>query len=236
MKRRVDWTAAESVPARTEVLHLQGIPPDSAVGARIDALVDAALAIYVEAAEPRALVAEIGRDEFLHVYRGDGRNAADTPLDVIVPKAERLALFAATVGSRVSERIHELFDEDELALGSMLDSVCSAAADHLTELLGPRSLALWGDHRAQADWRVLPYSPGYCGWHVTGQQRLFAHLGPGEIGITLNASCLMLPLKSVSGVLVTGPGPIHKFHPTYPFCEECRETPCRERMRSVLRA
>jgi hypothetical protein len=235
MKRRVDWTAAESVPARPEVLHLQGIPPDGAVGARIDALVDAALAIYVEAAEPRALVAEIGHDEFLHVYRGEGRNASDTPLDLIVPNAERLALFAATVGSRVAARIRELFDEDELALGAMLDSVCSAAADHLTELLGPRYLALAGDHRGGEDWRVLPYSPGYCGWHVTGQRRLFAHLGPEEIGITLNASCLMLPLKSVSGALVAGPGRIHKFHPTYPFCQECRETPCRERMASVLR-
>jgi len=41
MKRRVDWTAAESVPARREVLRLQGIPPDLDVGTRIDALVDA---------------------------------------------------------------------------------------------------------------------------------------------------------------------------------------------------
>lgn len=235
MKRRVDWTSAESLPSRREVLHLQGIPPDGAVGPRIDALVDAALAVYVEAAEPRALLAEIGRDEFLQVYRGEGRNAPEGPLDVIVPKAERLALFAATVGSRVGARIHELFDADELALGSMLDSVCSAAADHLTELLCPRYLALAGGPRVQADWRVLPYSPGYCGWHVSGQRKLFARLGPEEIGITLNASCLMLPLKSVSGVLVAGPGRIHKFHPTYPFCQECRETPCRERMAEVLR-
>lgn len=235
MKRRVDWTAAESVPARDEVLHLQGIPPDGAVGPRIGTLVDAAMAIYVEVAEPRAIVAEIDRDEFFHVYRGEGRNAPDTPLDLVVPRAERLALFAATVGSRVTARIRALFDAHELALGYMLDSVCSAAADHLAELLGPRYLALAADHLGQEDRRVLPYSPGYCGWHVSGQRKLFGYLGPEEIGITLNASCLMQPLKSVSGVLVAGPGQIHKFHPTYPFCDECRETPCRERMASVLK-
>lgn len=235
MKQRVDWTPAETLPARADVLHLQGIPPDGAVGPRIAALVDEATAIYVEASEPRALVADISPAEFVSVYRGQGDNAPDSPLDLIVPKAGRLALFAATVGSRVTARIRELFDANELALGAMLDSVCSAAADGLAAQLSARYLAL-----AEADgegnlWRVLPYSPGYCGWHVSGQRALFAFLGPEAIGITLNGSCLMLPLKSVSGVLVAGPGPIHKFHPTYPFCEECRETPCRERMRSVLR-
>jgi hypothetical protein len=235
MRQRVEWTAAESIPARGDVLHLQGVPSDGAVPARIEALVDAATAIYLEIAEPRAIVGEIDTAAFTEVYRGEGRNAPETPLDVIVPKAERLALFAATVGPHATARIRELFDAHELALGCMLDSVCSAAADQLAELLSARYLAMTGEG-ASRGWRVLPYSPGYCGWHVSGQKKLFACLGPEEIGITLNASCLMQPLKSVSGVLIAGPGPIHKFHPTFPFCDECRERPCRERMASVLKA
>jgi len=237
MRQRVEWTAAESMPAREDVLHLQGVPSDGPVPARIEALVDAAAAIYREIAEPRAIVGEIDTAAFAELYRGEGRNAPETPLEVIVPKAERLALFAATVGPRATARIRELFDAHELALGYMLDSVCSAAADHLAELLSARYLAMAGmtGEGVSRGWRVLPYSPGYCGWHVSGQRTLFAFLGPEEIGITLNASCLMQPLKSVSGVLVAGPGQIHRFHPTFPFCDECKEKPCRERMAGVLK-
>ena len=234
MRQRVEWTAHESIPARRDVLHLQGLPPDGSVPARIEALADAATALFLRIAEPRAIVGEIDRAAFEEVYRGEGRNAPETPLDVIVPKAERLALFAATVGAGATARIRELFDAHELALGYMLDSVCSAAADHLAELLSARYLGATGEG-ASRGWRVLPYSPGYCGWHVSGQKKLFASLGPEEIGITLNSSCLMQPLKSVSDVLIAGPGPIHKFHPKFPFCEECREKPCIERMRTVLR-
>ncbi len=234
MRERVEWTPGESVPARGDVLYLQGIPPDGPVPARIEALVDAAMAAYLDIAEPRAIVGEIDRAAFGEVCRGEGRNAPETPLDVIVPKAERLALFAATVGPAATARIRELFDAHELALGCMLDSVCSAAADHLAELLSARYLSATGEG-ASRDWRVLPYSPGYCGWHVSGQRRLFAFLRPEEIGITLNASCLMQPLKSVSGVLVAGPGAIHKFRPRFPFCDECKEKPCGERMAAAVK-
>lgn len=234
MRQPAEWTPAESVPARAEVLRLQGVPPDGEVPPRIDALVDRAMAVYLELAEPRAIVGEMSAEEFAEIYRGDGRNSHETPLEVIFPKADRLALFAATVGAPVTARTHELFDRHELALACMLDSVASAAADRLAELLGPRYLTMAGDDGAR-EWRVLAYSPGYCGWHVSGQRKLFGFLRPEAIGITLNASCLMLPLKSVSGVLVVGPGRIHTFHPTYSFCETCREKQCRDRMASVLK-
>lgn len=234
MRQRVEWTPAESAPARAEALRLQGMPPGGDVSPRIGALADAAMAVYLDLAEPRAIVGEVSTEEFTEVYRGDGRNSHQTPLEVIFPKADRLALFAATVGARVTARIHDLFNRHELALGYMLDSVASAAADRLAELLGPRYLMMAGDDGTR-DWRVLAYSPGYCGWHVSGQRMLFGCLHPEEIGITLNASCLMQPLKSVSGVLVVGPAHVHRFHPTYSFCEQCQEKQCRDRMAAVLK-
>jgi hypothetical protein len=229
---RVEWTPAESIPAREEILRLQGVPAEGPVPAHIDALVDTAIALYRDVTEPRALLRPIDHDAFADVYRGDGRNFPETPLDVIVPKAERLTLFAATIGARASTRIRDLFEARDLALGAMFDSVCSAAADRLAKLLGAREQANMPEGGADAC-RVLAYSPGYCGWHVSGQRALFGWLRPEAIGITLNPSCLMQPLKSVSGVLVAGPASIHKFHPRFPFCEECPETPCRVRMAIV---
>ncbi len=231
MRETVAWGAAETVPARQDVLSLQGLPA-GAEPPRVGALLDRALAIYLEAAEPRAILADVTGDVFADVYRGEGRNAPETPLERIFPRAERLALFVATVGDGPGARIRVLFERHDPPLAAMLDSVASAAADGLAELLAARLRD--GERSAgRPDARVLAYSPGYCGWHVSGQRRLFAALGPGEIGVTLNPSCLMEPLKSVSGVLVSGPAEIHRFSPTWPFCADCRDRSCRARLASL---
>ena len=232
MRQHVTWTAAESLPGRAEVLRLQGVPAEADLSPRIGALLETALAAYQEAAEPRAVIGEISREEFRGVYRGEGRNAPETPLETVLAGAARLALFTATVGGGVTARIRDLFGRNEPALGAMLDSVASAAADRLTVLLGALFPALAGGVSTNGT-RVLAYSPGYCGWHVSGQLALFAFLDPGEIGVTLNSSCLMEPLKSVSGVLVGGPAGLHRFVPAFAFCTECRDKPCRARMASL---
>ena len=114
----------------------------------------------------------------------------------------------------------------------MLDAVGSAAADHLADVIGRRYPSLAG-HGDDTGWRALVYSPGYCGWHVTGQRALFAYLQPEQIGITLNASCLMQPLKSVSGVAISGPTAIHRFRPVYPACRLCADKACRDRIAAL---
>ena len=228
VRQRIAWTAAESLPGRAEVLRLQGVPAEADLSPRIGALLEAALAAYLETAEPRAVFVGISREDFRGVYRGEGRNAPETPLETVLAGAERLALFVATVGGAVTARIRELFGRGEPALAAMLDSVASAAADRLTTMLEALPLGSVGGTGASGT-RVLAYSPGYCGWHVSGQRALFAYLQPGEIGVTLNSSFLMEPLKSVSGVLVSGPAGIHRFAPTYPFCPECRNQTCRAR-------
>ena len=228
MRQRFAWTAAESLPERAEVLRLQGVPVEKDLPPRIGALLEAALAACLETAEPRAIIGGISREEFRDVYRGEGRNAPETPLETVLDGAERLALFVATLGGAVTARIRDLFGRNEPAQAAMLDSVASAAADRLTVLLAerfPGPAVGAGVNRT----RVLAYSPGYCGWHVSGQRALFASLDPGEIGVTLNSSCLMEPLKSVSGVLVAGPAGIHLFAPAYPFCGDCGDQPCRAR-------
>lgn len=50
------------------------------------------------------------------------------------------------------------------------------------------------------------FSPGYCGWHVSQQQMLFPLFGEERpCGVSLTDSSLMVPIKSVSGVIGLGP-------------------------------
>jgi cobalamin-dependent methionine synthase I len=182
------------------------------------------------------VVEELPREDFDAIYRGEGCNPPESPLPHIVPRSEGLELYAATVGERLSARIGELFEEHDVAVAYFLDAIASAAADRLSDLLAARFHdRLTGRGVPPERAKVLPYSPGYCGWHVSGQKRLFARLHPEQIGIHLNESCLMTPLKSVSGVLVGGTGEAHRFKPDFPFCEACLTHECGRRMASVLR-
>jgi hypothetical protein len=232
MKQQVEWRPADTLPERREVLLLQGIPSSVDPSPRILAMVGSAEAIYLEAAEPRALVSDISQEAFAGVFRGEGHNAPVTPIEAVVPRADALALFVATVGAPVGERIRTLFASNEPALAVMLDAVASAAADRLTCLLAVRHAAMVNGANGRSR-LTLGYSPGYCGWHVSGQRALFAYLQAGAIGITLNASCLMDPLKSVSGVLAAGPADIHRFAPGYEFCPDCRNRTCLGRMQRL---
>ena len=48
------------------------------------------------------------------------------------------------------------------------------------------------------------YSPGYCGWQVAEQHKLFQLIPDNYCGIRLTESALMDPVKSVSGIIGIG--------------------------------
>lgn len=235
MREVVEIAVGETVPDQSDSLVLQGIASGVTPPPRIIELYQAARELFVACARPVGLFADITPQDFAAVYRGEGRNEADTPVNSIFTRAERLALFAVTVGHKIHERINDLFETSDFALASMLDSVASAgverAADVVEERYG-RSLDNRGSF-GPGD-ALMRYSPGYCGWHVSGQKRLFDYLRPAEIGIELRASFLMEPLKSISGVLICGPRQIHVFEDDYAFCGRCEDRSCRIRTSSLI--
>jgi hypothetical protein len=234
MKQITTFPLEEARPAPADVLGAQGLPDGDELAPRLRALLDAALAEFDALAEPRAIAEELDEEAFGDVLDGLDYPLGETVIGQIYPRAEACALYVATLGEPLCARIHELFATNDLGKAWMLDAVASSGADRLSYRLGERFREeLSGRGLDQV--RVLPYSPGYCGWTVRGQRRLFAALGPGEIGVSINDSCLMSPIKSVSGVLIAGPKEIHRFRPDFPFCDECKTRACGRRMASVLR-
>lgn len=195
----------------------------------VQVIVDRSRDLFVHTAEPRGLYQAIELEEFHELYRGEGGNESDTPLEHIIDEAVALALFTVTLGGAISDRITALFEGGELAEGYVLDQVASFAADELAAMAGRR----FESSSKHDDLVVLPYSPGYCGWHVSGQRALFVSLHPEEIGVTINDSCLMHPLKSVSGVLVLAPVEAHSFSPAFPCCATCTTLDCQDRIASL---
>ena len=211
---------------------IRGLEPrnGSPAATTVQSIIDQSRELFMDTAKPRGVYQSITLSEFEQVYRGEGGNDDDTPLEHVVEEAVSLALFAVTLGDGISDRITTLFDAGELAEGYILDQVASFAADELAQIAGRRFGA--GERPGDA-LDVLPYSPGYCGWNVSGQRALFAHLRPDEIDISLNESCLMHPIKSVSGVLVLATVEAHTFSPAFPCCATCTTLNCQERVASL---
>jgi hypothetical protein len=224
-----DFPLARLQPQPGEVFAALGLKNGKLPSTRSVALLQRALESFLTLAEPQGICEPVRHDEFAEIFIGQGRNAPDTPLQKIFPRAEQLQLFAFTLGERIGAEIGRLFSGNDFALGSVLDAVASVATDN-----AGRVAEEWAEHQAAgrkrgALRRAILYSPGYCGWHISGQEKLFARLRPETIAIALNSRFLMTPLKSISGVLVTGPAVIHQFSDVYPFCAQCKSPTCRDR-------
>jgi hypothetical protein len=113
----------------------------------------------------------------------------------------------------------------------MLDAVNSSAGEQLGKMMGRRFVELLPEEKRSKKVLVSQYyCPGHCGWHISGQEKLFEIVHPEEIGTDLRANHAMYPLKSISGVLVAGDMDIHRFKPKFSFCKDCKEHKCVERL------
>lgn len=229
MRRVLHIDAADILPSRRRVLLGAGVPMDRAPSSRTLALVREAVDLFVDEARPVGVFEEISIKELLAIHRHGRPPGEESVLERVAPLCQRFALFAATVGEPVCARIRQLFDRGDAPLGYLLDAVASEATAALAQELGDAFL----EERRNPGIAVLSYSPGYCGWLVSGQRALFARLEPGDAGISLGESALMAPVKSVSGVLVAAPPAAHRFRPDFAFCESCTERSCLARMATL---
>lgn len=139
--------------------------------------------------------------------------------------ARSIIVFACTIGNEIGVRIRSLVKQGSSVEAYMLDSIASLAADNVAE-----AVQRIAEKRASA--RGLGcterFSPGYCGWPVSAQKTLFSLLPPKPCGISLNASSMMVPEKSVSGIFGVGPGMKRLAY----GCDDCKieDCPARRRM------
>ncbi|MGH6954036.1 MAG: vitamin B12 dependent-methionine synthase activation domain-containing protein, partial [Alphaproteobacteria bacterium] len=134
---------------------------------------------------------------------------------------EQVGAGVCTVGAAIEERVRRLWDERELPLAVMLDSVGSAAVESLAEYAND----VLCQAAIVADIKVTNrISPGYAGWDTAEQAALFRVCPGGAIGVTLNDSCVMTPGKSIS--FLVGVGPEARVDHYFTQCRRCWMTDC----------
>jgi hypothetical protein len=117
-------------------------------------------------------------------------------------KSRSLALFVATIGPELEQWSRQLIAQGDFLRGYIVDAIGSDLVEQAADCL-ERKL---GENVQPLGWKITSrYSPGYCGWSVAEQHKLFSFLPEKFCGITLTESALMIPIKSVSGVIGLGP-------------------------------
>ncbi|MFV0378777.1 MAG: vitamin B12 dependent-methionine synthase activation domain-containing protein [Mangrovibacterium sp.] len=133
--------------------------------------------------------------------------------------ADKLAFFVCTAGKTISEKSSNLMKGEDVVLGYMYDiagsAIAEAVGDRIQETIA-RQVALSGSKITNR------YSPGYCYWSVADQPKLFSFFGDKPSGVSLTESCLMSPVKSISGVIGIGK---EVFYRDYQ-CDLCKLTNC----------
>ena len=115
--------------------------------------------------------------------------------------SEAYALFIATAGNEYVGYQHRLTDEGDMVRIYIADALGSVIAEKCADMLEiclQESIDKLGWHHTNR------FSPGYCGWHVSQQQQLFPLFQGHTCGVRLTDSSLMLPIKSVSGIIGIG--------------------------------
>lgn len=117
--------------------------------------------------------------------------------------SEQFALFAATAGQEFEEWMDEVKRGGDVVQQFIADSLGSCIAEKVAD----RMEEILAQHIApQGLKHTNRFSPGYCNWQVSEQQKLFSLFPtPSPCGIRLTSSSLMIPIKSVSGIIGIGP-------------------------------
>jgi hypothetical protein len=139
--------------------------------------------------------------------------------------SQSFAIFVATAGEEFERWAKQLNDEGDMLRTVIADCLGTIVAEKAADAM---EVALQQSMDAKGWLHTNRYSPGYCGWHVSEQQRLFS-LMPDErpCGVMLTESSLMLPIKSVSGVIGLGPDVRHQDY----TCGLCSYADCFRRKR-----
>lgn len=138
-----------------------------------------------------------------HLRIGDVEFLCGSIITGYLDGVERLVVFVVTAGAEYEAYIHELKASGDLvteyiadAMGSVIAEACVAGIGRQAE----QALIYTGETM------TYPYSPGYCGWHIREQAKLFSLLPDTPCGVRLTESSLMMPIKSVSGIYGLGVG------------------------------
>jgi len=184
---------------RAEVLRYLGYPAGHKVPAHISSLVDKHIESTSQLIEPQysCVIRDVDRVEEARVFLGD-ITFESRIIAQLMQGCQKAAIFAVTIGELLEMRSKQLAKAGRVLEAAIVDAVGSEAAEQAAAAVQNRVKEI---ANAQGLSISLRFSPGYCDWDIGQQTMIFRALNGRSAGIHLTDSGLMVPRKSVSGVI-----------------------------------
>jgi hypothetical protein len=147
----------------------------------------------------------------------------------LLERCPQVAIFLVTIGKYLEETAWQLSRDGLILEATVLDAIGSDAVEKVADLAQARIKEIV---KAQGLVISRRFSPGYCDWNIAQQQTLFYALTGNTVGIRLTGECLMIPQKSISGIIGIGPSKadVEDYNP----CKTCRKKNCPGRRQSQV--
>ncbi|MCX5678670.1 MAG: hypothetical protein NTY76_06135 [Candidatus Omnitrophica bacterium] len=133
-----------------------------------------------------------------------------------IKPAQSIYIFLVTIGPAIENEASRLMKTGESLSGYLLDRASSFAVESLADKLENH---LRKEYRSKDKSVSMRLSPGYCDWPIEEQAKFDRMLDFSKIGVRLTESYMMIPQKSISGLI--GIGPMGLFSNVKSQCEIC---------------
>jgi hypothetical protein len=122
-------------------------------------------------------------------------------ISYVLSNCEWVVVFLVTIGNDLEEESSKLIEKGEMLKATILDAIGTEAVEKTACNLQD---AIEGIAKTMACQATLRYSPGYCDWDVNQQKVIFQAIDSTSLGVRLTKGCMMVPLKSISGIIGIG--------------------------------
>ena len=137
----------------------------------------------------------------------------------LLRQCDQVAVLVATIGESLEGMVHQLIKDRQVLRAMVLDAVGSAAAERVADFVQDE---ISRGVRHQGLSISLRFSPGYCDWDISQQEMVFRAMNSNLAGVRLTERHLMLPSKSISGIIGIG----HQGAGDYNPCKTCKKPNC----------
>ena len=203
---------------KQKVFETIGYSDSSVVPPRVSALVEEFAENSVDFLDPSYsyIIKDIQSVQGKHVTIEDSITFHSQTVARVLEQCQKVAIFALTIGDGLESIVAGLAADGSMVKASVLDAIASHAAENLAGLVDDR---ISEEMRNQGLATSRRFSPGYCDWDVSQQEMVFKALEGNSTGINLTEDYLMLPRKSISGII--GIGDDSSNVDTYNPCRTC---------------
>ena len=211
---------------KDEVCRYLGYRKDQGPNSSISSLIDEELDEAYDLIQPLCFyeLMNIRRVRKPRVILEDGLTITSEVLSRVLSHCHQVVIFVVNIGQGLEARVAQLMNEGQMLRATILDAIGSEVAEKTACYLQDKVRELANSNGAEI---TLRYSPGYCDWDITEQRVLFQAMNSAPLGVNLTEECLMVPRKSVSGII--GLGHLEKRWPRYSPCRFCTQMDCQSR-------